>query len=115
MQKESKKKQQTFTMAKKVKLSKHISLHKYKYDVINKTYVKNEDLFILGYLDIKSKEVTYRPLNNLLYSFLKFIDKDNSIKVNLRLFLKKNKISYKEYAKEFEQVLAELYNQKVIV
>ena len=115
MQKESNKKQQIFTMSKKSKLSKYISLHKYKYDVINKTYIKNNDLFILGYFDFKLQEVIYRPLNNLLYSFLKFLNKDESLKVNLRLFLKKNKLPYKEYAKGFELVLEELYHQKVIV
>lgn len=115
MQKALKEKKNTFKISKEYKLSKYVSLHKYNYDVINKNFDTKEDLFILGYFDTKSLEVVYRPLNILLFSFLKFINKNNSLKVNLRLFLKKNKISYKNYAKEFEQVLEELYKQKVLI
>lgn len=115
MQKESKEKKYTFDISKKYKTSKHISLHYYKYNVINKIFDTEEDFYILGYFDTKLKEVVYRPLNILLFSFLKFINKNKSLGVNLRLFLKKNQISYKKYVKEFEQVLAELYHQKVLV
>jgi len=115
MQKEIKVKKNPFMKKKQYKLSKLISLHKYNHNVINKTFNKKEELYLLAYFDTKLDEVAYRPLNNLLFEFLKFIDKDISIKVNLRLFLKKNKISYKVYAKEFEKVLEELYNLRVIV
>jgi hypothetical protein len=115
MQKESKDKKHKFTLTKKYKVSKNITLNKYNYDVINKNFDKKENIYILGYFDKSSQEVAYRPLNNLLFSFLNSIDKTISLKVNLRLFLKKNKLSYKDYAKAFENVLEELFTQKVLV
>lgn len=115
MQKEIKIKKHPFTMKKEYKVSKHISLHKYNYNVINKSFNTKEELYLLAYFDTTLNEVAYRPLNNLLFSLLKYIDKNKSLKVNLRLFLKKNKISYKDHAIEFKNVLKELYNQRVLV
>ena len=115
MQKEVRQKSHTFKMTKNYKISKQITLYKYNYDVINKIFDKKEEICLLGYFDTTLNEVAYRPLNTLLYSFLKFIDKNQSLKVNLRLFLKKTKISYKDYAKEFEKALKELFHQKVLV
>ena len=115
MQKKQKKNKHPFKMSREYKLSKNVSLHSYKYDVINQNFDTKEDSHILGYFDVNADEVVYRPLNILLFSFLKSINSSKSLKVNLRLFLKKNKISYKQYSQEFEQVLEELYNQEVLV
>jgi len=114
MQKESKNKKHNFTVKKSYKLSKNIILHKYNYDIVNKNYDLKNKICILGYFDSSVQNVVYRPLNDLLYSFLKFIDKTKSLQGNLQVFLKKNKISYKVYKKEFEIVLEELVNQKVL-
>lgn len=115
MQKEIEANQQAFSMESKYKVSKQITVHKYNCNVINKTFNIKEELYLLAYFDTNLNEVAYRPLNNLLFAFIKFIDKKISIKVNLRLFLKENKISYKVYATEFEKVLEELYKQRVLV
>lgn len=115
MQKKQKQYTSSFKISKKYKLSKNISLRHYKYDVVKQNFNTKEDSYILGYFDINSSEVVYRPLNTLLFSFLKSIDSTKSLKVNLRLYLKKNKISYKQYAHEFEHVLEELFNQEVLV
>jgi len=115
MQKKQKLKKQKFSMSKSYKLAPNITLHRYKYDVVNKNFKSKNTLFLLGYFDQENQDVIYRPLDTLLYSFLKFINKEESLKVNLRLFLKENNISYKEYIEVFETVLNELYNQRVIV
>lgn len=115
MQKELLSKKHTFEMSKKYKVSKNTTIHKYNYDVINQNFDKKEQIFVLGYFDKELNEVVYRPLNHLLYSFLKFVDKNESLNVNLRLFFKNNKISYKDYAKDFKYVLNELYNKKVLI
>jgi len=115
MQKEPKEKLSKFSMNNNYKVSKHILLHKYDYDVINRIFDEKSTSFILGYFDKESDDVAYRPLNILLFTFLKSINKDESLKVNLRLFLKKNKISYKEYAQEFKIVLEELHKKRVLL
>lgn len=104
-----------FSMTRKYKISKSIVLHKYKCNVLLSNFEQKEEVCILGYYDFKLQEVTYRPINDLLFQFLKFINKEISLKFNLRLFLKQNKISYKDYAKDFEKVLKELENKMVIV
>jgi hypothetical protein len=115
MQKVLKNTNHTFKMSKKYNLSKNISLHKYNYDVINKNFNEQGEYYILGYFDSSINEVVYRPLNILLFTFLITINNEESLKVQLRLFLKENQISYKEYGQEFAQVLEELYNQKVLI
>ena len=115
MQKKTLNKHYKFSMNNKYKISKHISLKKYNYDVINKVFHEKKQCFILGYFDKQTSDVVYRPLDKLLYDFLKFIDKKESLKVNLRLFFKQNNLSYKDYAEVFKNVLNELYNNKVIV
>jgi len=115
MQKNRLKKHYKFRMGNKYKLSKYASLKKYNYDVVNKVFNKKNQCFILGYFDNETDDVVYRPIDKLLYHFLKFIDKKESLKVNLRLFFKQNNLSYKEYAEVFKNVLNELYSKKVIV
>lgn len=115
MQKEIKQKKHSFKMSKQYTISKNITLHKYNYDVVNKSFDKKEPFYILGYFDKELNEVVYRALNKLLFLFLKFIDKKETLKVNLRLFLKKHNISYKDYAKGFEQALEELNSKKVLI
>jgi len=115
MQKNRLKKHYKFRMGYKYKLSKYASLKKYNYDVVNKVFNKKNQCFILGYFDNETDDVVYRPIDKLLYHFLKFIDKKESLKVNLRLFFKQNNLSYKEYAEVFKNVLNELYSKKVIV
>ena len=90
-------------------------MHKYKYDIVNRDFKAKNTLYILGYFDTSLEEVVYRPLDKLLYSFLKSINKTESLKVHLRLFLKKNKISYKNYAEVFENILKELSEKKVLI
>lgn len=114
MQKETKQKH-TFKMSNKYKISKAITLDKYKYDVVNKLFDAPKELYLLGYFDNNVQEVVYRPLNSVLYSFLKSINKKLSLKNNLQKFLKKNKISYKKYAIEFQTAFEELYTQKVFL
>jgi len=104
-----------FKVSKKYKISANCSIHKYNYDVINKDFTQKEESFILGYFDSDTQEVVYRPLNNLLFSFFKTLNPTLSLNKNLRLFLKKNEISYELYAKEFIIVFEELYIQKVLV
>ena len=87
MQKNINTKKDPFTIKKEYKVSKQISLHKYNYNVINKTFDTKEELYLLAYFDTTLNEVAYRPLNNLLFTFLHFIDKNISLKINLRLFL----------------------------
>jgi hypothetical protein len=115
MKKTPKERKHQFKMSKRYELSNDLSLHKYKYDVINNNYNNKGEYFILGYFDNNTKEVVYRPLNILLFTFLKSINKEETLKVNLRLFLKKNKISFKQYAQDFSQVLEELYHQEVLI
>jgi hypothetical protein len=115
MQKKIKDKKHSFNTNKKYNLSKNVLLHRYHYDVINKNFNKKEKVFILGYFDYNLEEVVYRPIDRLLYLFLKNIDKEENIKVNLRIFFKKYKLGYKDYAKSFEAVLEELFQQKVLI
>jgi len=115
MQKKAKNKKQPFKITKRYKLSKNIVLYKYNYDVIEKNFDKKEKTYLLGYFDYSLEEVVYRPIDRLLYHFLKTINKEENIKVNIRIFFRKNKIAYKDYAKSFEVVLEELFQQKVLV
>ena len=75
MQKETPLQRDSFRMTKNMKLSKYISLHKYDYDVINKIFDTKSEVYLLGYFDTTVNEVGYRPLNNLLFLFLKLINK----------------------------------------
>ena len=104
-----------FKVSKKFILSPHCTLHKYNYDVVNKNFTHKEDYFILGYFDNHTQQVVYRPLNNLLFSFLKTLNSTLNLNKNLRLFLNKNELSFELYEKEFKIVLEELYIQKVLI
>lgn len=115
MQKNTSKKHTKFNMTNNYQISKNILLHKYQYNVLTSNFEYKEETSVLGYFDFTLQEVAYRPMNNLLFQFLKFIDKEVSLKSNLKLFLKKNKIPYNAYAKEFAQALKELSNKKVLV
>jgi hypothetical protein len=115
MQKNKSKKHTKFNMTNNYTISKSVLLHKYQYNVLASNFEDKEKTFVLGYFDFKLQEVAYRPMNDLLFKFLNFIDKKISLKSNLRLFLKKNQIPYKDYVKEFEKALKELANQKVLV
>ena len=115
MKKKSENKASAFKISNKHRLSKYISLHRYKYDVINKNFNNKEEFFLLGYFDKNKNEVVYRPLNILLFTFLNSINTKKSIKTNLKKFLQQNNIPYKQYIGEFTQVLEELYSQEVLV
>jgi len=114
MQKSSLIKKKKFTSQKAYRVSKSIILHKYKYDVINKSFDTQETLYLLGYFDGDLQEVVYRPLNKLLFVFLKSINTTKNLKKNIKLFLHKYNLSIKIYAKEFENVLEELYEKRVL-
>ena len=86
-----------------------------KTPITEKNFDKKEKTYLLGYFDYSLEEVVYRPIDRLLYHFLKTINKEENIKVNIRIFFRKNKIAYKDYAKSFEVVLEELFQQKVLV
>lgn len=115
MQKKPKTKKHEFSTTKKYKLSKSANIHRYHCDVINKKYKDKKKLYLLGYFDFELEEVVYRPLDKLLYSFLKTLNKEDNLRVNLRIFLKKNKLAYKDYAKDFNKALEELFDKKVLV
>jgi len=115
MQKKEKKKKHPFNITRRYKLSKNIIMHRYNYDVASKNYTNKNKTYILGYFDYKLDEVVYRPLDKFLYTYLKTMDKEENLKVNLRIFFKKNKLAYKDYAKIFEKALEELFLQKVLV
>jgi len=115
MQKNSPVKKQKFSSSKFYKLSKEIILHKYKYNIIDKSFDKKEAIYLLGYFDVDLQEVVYRPLNHILFLFLKSISTTYSLKKNIKLFLQKNNLSVKIYAKEFENALEELYEKRVLI
>ncbi|MGB3749991.1 MAG: hypothetical protein WA945_00325 [Arcobacteraceae bacterium] len=115
MQKSSVVKKKKFTSSKSYRVAKNIILHKYKYDVINKSFDTKQTLYLLGYFDLDLQEVVYRPLNKILFVFLKSIDTTQTLKKNIKLFLYKNKLSTKVYTKEFENVLEELYEKRVLI
>lgn len=115
MQKSSEEKKKKFTSSKSYTVSKNIILHKYKYDVINKSFDTKETLYLLGYFDLNLQEVVYRPLNKLLFIFLNSIDTTQTLKKNIKLLLHKNNLDTKIYTKEFENVLEELYEKRVVI
>jgi len=114
MKKKKRNEKKTFNLSNKYQISKYVSLYKYNYDVVNRNFIDKSEYFILGYFDNTQNEVVYRPLNILLFSFLKSLNHEKSMKTNLKNFLKENDISYKEYKNEFKKVLEELYIQEVL-
>ena len=115
MQQKPKNLKYTFNISKTYTLSKNVVLHKYSYDIVNKNYELKNKIYLLGYFDNALQEVVYRPLNVLLYSFLKSLNKSENLKVNLHLFLQKNNLPKKTYLKEFKTVAEELYKQRVLL
>jgi len=115
MQKEAKSNKKRFDISKKYKLASNITLHKYKYDVVNREFNSKIKIYLLGYFDTFTQEVSYRPLNKIFFLFLKSFDKKITLKKNLLLFLKKNKICYETYKKDFISVLEELFDTKVLI
>jgi len=115
MQKKSKKQLKNFSLENHYKLSNKVILQKYKYNFLTMNLEKKYKTYILGYYDYKLQEVLYREINIYMYKLLKSITKTKTLKENLKSFMKKNSLSYKQYKEEFVIVLAELYRHKVIV
>jgi len=115
MQKNSLVTKKKFSSSKRYRVSKEIILHKYHYNIIDKTFDTKETLYLLGYFDTNLQEVVYRPVSELLFLFLKKLNKQKTLKKNIKLFLQKNNLSVKIYAKEFETLLEELYQKRVLV
>jgi hypothetical protein len=115
MQKKSKKSLEKFSLKNNYKLSSKVILQKYSYDFLNMNLEEKHKTYILGYFDFKLQEVVYREINIYMYKLLKSLLKTKTLKENLKLFMKKNGLSYKKYKEEFAVALAEIYRKKVIV
>ncbi len=115
MQKKSKKPLEKFSFKNNYKLSNKVILQKYGYNFLNMNLEEKHKTYILGYFDFKLEEVVYREINVYMYKLLKSLSKTKTLKENLKIFMKKNGLSYKKYKEEFAIALAELYRKKVIV
>ena len=114
MQKLHRKKQSKFSFKKHYSLSENILLKQYKYNILNHSYKKTDDLFVLTYFDFKLNEVAYRPINQVMYMFLKQIDDAISMKKNLKMFCAKYELDYLIHKEAFRSALIELYSKYIL-